>query len=177
MTSARESLLDCARDFVVDGTWAKTSLADVAACAGVSRQTLYNEFGNREGLIAAVAARASDHFRAGTLAAAQRHAEPAEAIGAAMSWAIEAAHSDPLVAAGLTDDAAGLLPYLTNRSEDVLLPIAADLATWLDRPAAPWACEVALRMTVSHLLTPLHDDTEFVAAVTDLIRPLVQESP
>ncbi len=174
MVSARDSLLDCARDLVITGTWADSSMADVATRAGVSRQTLYNEFGNRDGLMAAVAKQASDQFRAGTLAAARRESDPALAVGAAMTWAIDMAHADPLVKAGLTDDAAGLLPYLTNRSQDVLLPIAADLAAWLDLPDAAWACEVALRLTVSQLLTPLRDDIAFVDAVTDLIRPLLQ---
>lgn len=177
MTSARESLLDCARDLVVSGTWSRTSLAEVAAGAGVSRQTLYNEFGSRDGLMAAVAARAADRFRAGTLAAARGEADPADAIGAAMTWAISAARADPLVAAGFRDDVGGLLPYLTNRSTDVLVPIATDLAAWLDRPEAPWACEVALRLTVSHLLTPLQQDAAFVDAATELIRPLFQDAP
>lgn len=177
MASARNLLLDCARDLVITGTWADASMSEVAARAGVSRQTLYNEFGTREGLMAAVARQASDQFRAGTLAAAQTQDDPALAIGAAMTWAISTAHADPMVKAGLTDDAAGLLPYLTNRSQDILLPIAADLAAWLDLPGAAWACEVALRLTVSQLLTPLRDDADFVQAVTELVRPLLQMAP
>ncbi len=174
MPTARESLLTCARDRMSAGAWPDVSMADVAAAAGVSRQTLYNEFGNRDGLIAAVAHQTADQFRAGTLAAAQTESDPVLAVAAAMTWALAAAHDDPLIKAGLTDDAAGLLPYLTTRSAQVLPPIATDLATWLGTPGAPWACEVALRLTVSHLLTPTSSDSELVAAVSELIRPLLQ---
>ncbi|MBR7540612.1 TetR/AcrR family transcriptional regulator, partial [Mycobacterium tuberculosis] len=48
--------------------WAKITLADVAGRAGVSRQTLYNEFGSRAGLAQAYALRLADdlvdHVRA-----------------------------------------------------------------------------------------------------------------
>lgn len=173
MTTARDSLLACARDLMIAGAWPQTSLADVAAAAGVSRQTLYNEFGNREGLITEVVQRTAETFRIGTLAAAREQSDPVAAVGAAMSWALVAAHDDPLVKAGLTDDAAGLLPYLTYRSQELLSPLAAGIADYLDSPGATWACEVALRLTVSHLLTPTSEDAQFVDAVCDLIRPLL----
>ncbi len=44
-TSTRDALLDAAYDAVVNGDWARTRMLDVARVAGVSRQTLYNEFG------------------------------------------------------------------------------------------------------------------------------------
>lgn len=173
MATARESLLARARELVIAGRWADVSMAQVAAAAGVSRQTLYNEFGNREGLMAAVARQAAERFRTGTLLAAQQEQDPVSAVAAAMRWALATAHEDPLVKAGLTDDAAGLLPYLTTRAADVLPPISADLAAWLDTPGAPWACEVAVRLTVSHLLLPTSTDEQLVDAVTALIRPLL----
>ncbi len=175
MSTAREALLARARELMIDGQWPKTPLAEVAASAGVSRQTLYNEFGSREGLTAAVAQHTADGFRAGTLAAAREHSDPVLAVTAAMLWALTTASQDPLIKAGLTDDAAGLLPYLTNRSREILLPVATGIAAHLDRPGAEWACEVALRMTVSHLLLPVTDDASYVAAVGELIRPLFPE--
>lgn len=174
MSTARDDLLTRARELMIAGTWPQTSLADVAASSGVSRQTLYNEFGSREGLTAAVAQQAADRFRIGTLAAARGASDPVAAVAAAMSWALATAATDPLVKAGLTDDAAGLLPYLTYRSEELLTPLATGIAEYLDLPGSAWACEVALRLTVSHLLMPLTDDAPFVDAVGDLIRPLLQ---
>lgn len=159
------------------GTWPAASMADVAAAAGVSRQTLYNEFGSREGLASAVAVETSLRFRAGTVAAASREVEPVAALGAAMTWALTEARVDPIVLAALTDDASGLLPYLTTRSAAILPPIAAELAQALDAPGAAWACEVALRLTVSHLLSATRSDSDFVTAVCDLVSPLLGAPP
>lgn len=160
---------------MVAGTWPTASMADVAAAAGVSRQTLYNEFGSREGLASAVAVETAQRFRDGTVSAAMGESEPTRAIAAAMRWALAEARVDPLVRAALTDDTSGLLPFLTTRSMAVLPPIAAELAETIDTPGAPWACEVALRLTVSHLLSATMADSEFVDAVTQLLRPLLAD--
>jgi AcrR family transcriptional regulator len=173
MTTARDALLLRARELMIAGVWPQTPLADVAASAGVSRQTLYNEFRSRDGLAEAVAQQAAEVFRVGTLSAAQEQSDPVSAVTAAMSWAIETAATDPLIKAGLTDDAADLLPFLTYRSRQILLPVSTGIAAHLDRPGGEWACEVALRLTVSHLLLPLVPDDNFVAAVGELIRPLL----
>ncbi|MGO4752750.1 TetR family transcriptional regulator, partial [Streptomyces sp. 2MCAF27] len=45
MPAARESLLDAAFTALADRPWAVVRMVDVAVAAGVSRQTLYNEFG------------------------------------------------------------------------------------------------------------------------------------
>lgn len=177
MSTARDSLIGAAADLMVRGMWAGTPLADVAGRAGVSRQTLYNEFGNRDGLANAVAVQVARRFRTGTVAAAAEHDDPVAAIGGAMAWALATAHGDRLIQAALVDDSVQLLPYLTTRSTLVLTPIAADLAELIDRPTAGWACEVALRLTVSHLLSPTTSDEVFVASVMDLLRPLFADNP
>ena len=64
MGSAREALLDAAYEAIVAGDWTGARMADLAARAGVSRQTLYNEFGNRDQLAAALALREAERFRA-----------------------------------------------------------------------------------------------------------------
>ncbi|EST38606.1 hypothetical protein N566_06450, partial [Streptomycetaceae bacterium MP113-05] len=50
MPTARESLLAAAHAAVVTRPWAGVRMVDLAASAQVSRQTLYNEFGNKDGL-------------------------------------------------------------------------------------------------------------------------------
>lgn len=50
MPAARESLLDAAYTALARRSWSTVRMVDVAAAAGVSRQTLYNEFGSKEGL-------------------------------------------------------------------------------------------------------------------------------
>lgn len=56
----RTSVLDAMRELLTERDWSKITLGDVAARAGVSRQTLYNEFGSRNGLAQAYALRLAD---------------------------------------------------------------------------------------------------------------------
>ena len=46
----RDLVLDAMRDLLVSKDWSSITLADVAKVAGISRQTIYNEFGSRQGL-------------------------------------------------------------------------------------------------------------------------------
>jgi len=46
----RDSILDGMRDLLLTRDWSAITLADVARAAGISRQTIYNEFGSRQGL-------------------------------------------------------------------------------------------------------------------------------
>ena len=46
----RESILDGMREMLLVRDWSSITLTDVARAAGISRQTIYNEFGSRQGL-------------------------------------------------------------------------------------------------------------------------------
>lgn len=58
--SGREAILDAAESCLHRFGPAKTTVEDVAQAAGVSRATLYRQFGNRDALLLAVAAREAD---------------------------------------------------------------------------------------------------------------------
>jgi AcrR family transcriptional regulator len=58
----RDTILDAAYDLVVARGWTAARMADIAAAVGLSRQTLYNEFGSKDGLAAAVALRETERF-------------------------------------------------------------------------------------------------------------------
>ena len=60
MPAARESLLDAAYAALARRPWSAVRMVDVAASAGVSRQTLYNEFGSKEGLFSAIVTSSAD---------------------------------------------------------------------------------------------------------------------
>src|SRR3954467_6796789 len=60
--STRDALLAAAYDAAVSGDWARTRMLDVARAAGVSRQTLYNEFGSKDALAQAMAMREIEQF-------------------------------------------------------------------------------------------------------------------
>jgi AcrR family transcriptional regulator len=58
----RDSILDGMRDLLLTRDWSAITLADVARAAGISRQTIYNEFGSRQGLAHGYALRLADRL-------------------------------------------------------------------------------------------------------------------
>ena len=58
----RDSILDGMRDLLLSRDWSSITLSDVAGAAGISRQTIYNEFGSRQGLAQGYAMRLADRL-------------------------------------------------------------------------------------------------------------------
>lgn len=70
----RGRLLDAAQAMIESGGWASVTMSGVAASAGVSRQTAYNEFGTKHGLAQHLAVRELQLFL--TTARTHLRAEP-----------------------------------------------------------------------------------------------------
>ncbi|POX39977.1 TetR family transcriptional regulator [Streptomyces sp. Ru73] len=124
MPAARDSLLDAAYAALEVRPWAGVRMVDVAAAAGVSRQTLYNEFGSKQGLARALVRRETEGYLAGVERILSRPAGgvpaedgeaaagaggpaavPEEAparLAAAADWTLRTAKANPLVRAVLT---------------------------------------------------------------------------
>ncbi|MFE0416758.1 TetR/AcrR family transcriptional regulator [Streptomyces tendae] len=102
MPAARESLLDAAYTALARRPWSAVRMVDVAASAGVSRQTLYNEFGSKEGLARALVRREADGYLAGVERALAGPSDPRERLTATAEWMLSAAHDNALVRAMLT---------------------------------------------------------------------------
>jgi AcrR family transcriptional regulator len=182
-TSTRESLLDAAYDAIVAGTWQKARMADVAAAAGVSRQTLYNSFGSKDALAQALTLREAERFLDAVDDALVGHeGTPAEAVGVATATSLRLAADNPLVKAVLTDDtdAGGLLPLLTTRATPILDVARARI---VDRVHTDWpdldiaevetVAETVVRLTVSYLVLPT-DAVDLVAQrVTHLVERML----
>ncbi|MEU5347871.1 MULTISPECIES: TetR/AcrR family transcriptional regulator [unclassified Streptomyces] len=182
MPAARESLLDAAYTALGRRPWSAVRMVDVAAAAGVSRQTLYNEFGSKEGLARALVRREADAYLAGVERALVSHAEPRERLAAAAEWTVSAARGNALVRAMLTGCWAERLPSPTlsavpsssavpaQRRADGPLPSPGDFVGMVrDRavvsltvPGASKseaaelarACELVVRLGVSCVLAP-----------------------
>jgi AcrR family transcriptional regulator len=58
----RDSILDGMRELLLNRDWSSVTLSDVAKAAGISRQTIYNEFGSRQGLAQGYALRLADRL-------------------------------------------------------------------------------------------------------------------
>jgi AcrR family transcriptional regulator len=185
VSDTRAALLDAAADAVLHGDWAKTRMADVARAAGVSRQTLYYEFGTKDALAEALAMRETQRYMQGAEAAMVDHAgSPAEAIGAATEFTLREASSNPLLKAVLTDDAGTMLPYITTRADAILTVVRDRIASYCAEhwPALPvdeveLVADTVVRLTVSHLVLPGARPEQTAAAISHLVDRLLPGGP
>ncbi|MFH8365684.1 TetR family transcriptional regulator [Streptomyces sp. NPDC018031] len=194
MPAAREALLDAARTELTRRPWPVVRMVEVAAAAGVSRQTLYNEFGDKDGLAHALVRRAADRYLDGVehvLTSGRDGADPRERLTAAAQWTVAVAAADPLVHAALTGCWSDRLPVpraprrigrVPRRrragaeplpSPGELLGQARDRAVsalandWPEGDAADLgrACEAVTRLALSCVVAPAGPDR-----VADLVR-------
>jgi len=180
--TTRDLLLDAAADAVLSGAeWSRLRMADVARSAGMSRQTLYYEFGSKDALAEALAMREAARYMEGAEAAMVGHeGSPGEAVGAATEFTLREATSNPLLKAVLTDDAGGLLPFLTTRSEALLAAARERCASYLSEhwPALPaetvlLVADAVNRLTLSHLVLPGGRPDQVAADITRLVDALL----
>jgi len=178
-------LLDAAYAAAVSGDWARTRMADVARAAGVSRQTLYNEFGSKEALAQAMAMREVEQFIAGTEAALDEANpdDPIQAVGAAALYTLQTAADNPLLKAALIDDGSGLLSFLTTRGAPAMAVARESFENYyathwphLSQDSLALAAETITRLTISYLMQPGDAPAEVLAArLADLARKLLKE--
>ena len=180
--ATRDALLDAAFDAIVAGGWAQARMADVAAAAGVSRQTLYNEFGSKDGLAQALTLREVERFIDGTEAALEEaHAAgPVAAITACVAHTLREASGTPLLKATVSDDSNGLLPFLTTRGQPVVGAARESVRNYLLEhwPALPVAdidavTDTVVRLTISYIVLPAGPD-ESVDGVAARIAQVVE---
>jgi AcrR family transcriptional regulator len=168
---------------VVAGDWQSARMVDVAKTAGVSRQTLYNEFGSKDALAEALAMREAQRFLEGTNTVLdETHpSAPAEAVRAATEYMLREASNNRLLKAVLTDDTSELLPFLTTRSAQILGAARAQIETywkqhWPELPAedVELAVELVPRLTMSYLLLPSDGPDASAEAIAARLAQLVE---
>ena len=179
----RETLLDGARDELERRGWAEITMGDIAAAAGVSRQTLYKEFGSRDEFAQAFVMREVGRFLASVEVAVREHLDdPATALSAAFDVFLTAAAEDPLVRTLLTGEAThSLLPLLTTQGEAVVAGAterlsAIILAGWpqVETPDARLLAECLVRLAISYAALPAGPAGMTAASVTTLLGPYIE---
>ncbi len=161
----RQCVLDAARDLTCEAGWDRVSLLAVAARAGVSRPSVYKEFGNRAGLGRALVVRETRQFLAGVADALYPGVPDTHAcLRVAILYVLQEADHQPLIRAVITAARQGsdsLLPYLTARADPIFDAGHTLVRGWLatrypeqDADALQMAADVIVRMTISHLILP-----------------------
>ncbi|MFI8191123.1 TetR/AcrR family transcriptional regulator [Streptomyces sp. NPDC085946] len=200
MPAARESLLDAAYTALARRPWSAVRMVDVAAAAGVSRQTLYNEFGSKDGLARALVRREADGYLAGVERALAAHGDARERLTATAEWLTAAARDNALVRALLTGCWSERLPaparpdppsssaVPAQRRADGPPPSPGDFVALVrDRAVAALAgpglprsdtadlarsCELAVRLALSCVSAPPGE-----GGVADLVRGALHRGP
>jgi AcrR family transcriptional regulator len=179
----RERLLDAVDELLVELDWAAITMAAVARGAGVSRQTLYNEFGSRQELAQAYVLREADRFlRSAEHAIADHRDDPEAALAAAFSGFLTAAADNPLVRAMVAGDpGSGLVALVTTRGALVLGAASERLAaffaaTWPQLPDrdAHATAQCVVRLAISHALLPAASAEIAGATVAALLGPYLE---
>ncbi|MGF0170318.1 TetR/AcrR family transcriptional regulator [Streptomyces sp. Marseille-Q5077] len=193
MPAARESLLDAAYTALARRSWSAVRMVDVAAAAGVSRQTLYNEFGSKEGLARALVRREADGYLAGVERALATPSDARDRLTATAEWTAGLARDNALVRAMLTGCWSERLPSPTlsavpsssavpaQRRADGPLPSPGDFVGMVrDRAVAVLtgpgvnksdtadlarSCELVVRLALSCVAAPPGE-----GGVADLVR-------
>src|SRR5688500_3642349 len=173
----RERLLDAAAGVFSEDGWRRLTMAKVAERAGVSRQTVYNEFGNKQQLAEQLIHRELDAFLDAVQQAFSAEPGVSEAVHAAVLAALEMAAKDDLLLAVLEGGHSGdtdLLPYIFQSRD--LVERATDFVYALFRQhhpemlelgdRLPTAMESLVRLVLSHVSQPTRPPAETAEELT-----------
>ncbi len=180
-TMLRDRLLDAAAAAFREEGWRRLTMAKIADRAGVSRQTVYNEFGSKQQMAEQLIMRELETFLAIVRDRFQAEAEFVPAVRAAVEGALVTAERNSLLKSVLESDQNGdadLLPFivqsqwLVDRATAFLVDLVAgrfpDLPVAADRLAV--ALESVVRLVLSHVTRPSRspqetaDDLAFIVA-------------
>lgn len=177
----RDTVITAVDGLVRDRGWAATTMSDVAAAAGVSRQTLYNEFGSRPALVEAYITREIESLVAEVAVAVRVHADDAHrALRTAFELFLKLASDEPVVQIIVADADGGepirLLTGLgqTLASERVarLIPEVWPQVTGAD---AQLLAGSLVRLAISHSLLPSQDPGVVASGVSRMLAPFVDK--
>lgn len=179
----RNTLLDGASQELAARPWSEITMGDIAAAAGVSRQTVYNEFGSRAEFSQALVLREAGRFiDAVQDAIAANGEDPRLALQVTFELFLTVAGENPLVRAIVSGDGADeLIALFTTRGETLVEMAAARLtdvllASWpvVGREDAELIGECLVRLAISYAALPKGEPRETAEAVALVLGPYVE---
>lgn len=173
LSGVRDRIVEAAAAITTESGWSAVTMNKVAARAGVSRQTVYNEMGSKPGLGQAMVLRELDRFLAAVQDELDRHDDLVEAIRAAAERILVMARENRLLDAvlasahGVSRGEPGsdneLLPFLTTDAAPLISAATAVIAerlphrfpdTGLTEGEAAVAIDSVVRLVLSHVMQP-----------------------
>lgn len=170
MSDVLPRILDAAFECATRFGLGRTTMADVAKEAKLSRQSLYRYYPSRHELILALVLREEQTMIEIVRRAMQPHDELEPAMKAAFAAMLRAMRAHPLLDKVLASEPHELLPYLTTEanpvlelSMNVMLQITSERAPHVPASLARRFAETCARVFTSYAITPPSDDPETVA--------------
>ncbi len=179
---SQDALLDAVGQLLESRTWARVKMADVADVAKVSRQTLYNTFGSREGLALAYVSRESQRLLATLETTVVANAnDPVRALSEALAVFLSAAETHPLVRAiSASEQGDELLVLVTTGGGPILGPLTDRLSeliasTWpiVGKDTADLAADTLVRLAISHAALPGAAPEQTADDVAQILGPFI----
>ena len=179
----RDTVLDAMREELLAKDWSAITLSDVARTAGVSRQTIYNEFGSRQGLAQAYAMRLADRLVGAVSAAIETNIGD---VNAAFLQGFRAFFSesaaDPLVISLLSGEAKpDLLQLITTDSGPIITHCSARLTEsfiriWVGTTEedAGVLARAIVRLAMSYVSMPPEAAHDVAADLARLMTPFAE---
>ncbi|MGB3353232.1 MAG: TetR family transcriptional regulator [Mycobacterium sp.] len=179
----RDSILDGMREMLLARDWSSITLSDVARAAGISRQTIYNEFGSRHGLAQGYALRLADRL------VDQIHSAINDNVGDVYAAFLQGfrdffteSSADPLVISLLTGTSKpDLLQIITTDSAPIISRCSTRLtetfmSSWVrasDEDAGVLAMAI-VRLAMSYVSMPPEADHDVARDLARLMSPFAE---
>ena len=179
----RNTLLDSACHELQGNRWSEITMADIALAAGVSRQTLYKEFGSREEFAQILVLREAERFLDAVEQAVSANASaPTKALTAAFELFLRTAAENPVVRAVVLEEGAEeLLSLMTTQGKPIVERAAERLtavivASWplIRRRDAELLSDVLVRLAISYAALPNGEPDATAASITSVLEPYVE---
>lgn len=181
--SLRHTVFDAMHELLGTRDWSAVTMSDVATAAGLSRQTLYSTFGNRQGLAQAYALQLSETFAGEIRDSIARHPGEIElALREGINGFLHSSRRDPLVRALLTGEIKpDLLRLITTeagplieRATEVLTPALSESWMRIEVTQARLAASIIARIGISFISLPPDDPDQLASGLTAVIAPYLQ---
>jgi AcrR family transcriptional regulator len=179
----RDSILDAVGELLAEDSWSDVTMAEVATRAGVSRQTLYNAFGNREELAQAYLMREAGRFLAAIEDAVTTNVDdPRRALTSAAELFLSLVSTHPMVRALSTQEGEELVALATVRGAPLLTGMTDRLSelitgNWPDvePEGARLLAATLVRLAISHAVLPTDAPEKTAADIARILGPFIDE--